>query len=104
MVLVVYTSDDTTGYNVGVSQPNATAGGFVDAAPGAKTNFPRGWRMRHVQGARSDGGPGAHKLPIANPGNALWTGTSTTFTIPYAAGSANFDAGGRIGERRTQKI
>ncbi len=99
-VIVVYNSDSGGPFNVGLSQPNATAGSFSAAAAGAPTNYPRGWKMRHVIGFA--GGTTRHTLPIASSANAIFQ-NGGSFTMSYLIGSLAFAVQGRIGERRTTK-
>ena len=102
-VLVVYISDDTNNYNVGLSQPNAEAGNFSAAPAGSQTNFPRGWRMRHVLGISTSGNTHT-KVPVRSNSDNLYAGLATTFTKIYLVGSLNFNVQGRIGEKRTTKL
>jgi|ERR1035437_137474 hypothetical protein len=103
MVLVVYNSDAGGPYNVAISVPNKTAGSFNNAAPGAQTNYPRGWKMRHVYGLSVGTVNESHKLPIASAANALYQ-SGGNFSIAYIPGSVNFTVQGKIGEKRTNKL
>lgn len=103
-VVVVYSSDDTNNYNVGLSQSNATPGGFTAAPAGAQINYPKPWRMRHIYGV--NGLPpdqDTHKLPCQNSDLALWK-TGTNFIVAYLQGSTSFIVQGRKGEQRRAKI
>ncbi len=102
--IYVYNSDSGSSYNVGLSQPNGSAGGFSLAGSGSQITYPKPWRMRHVMGyATAHGGLATHKLPINDPGNSLFL-TGTSFTISYFPGSQSFNVGGRLGEKRAFRV
>ena len=102
MTVANYTSDDTNVYPVGIEVGRASAGGFTAAAAGTPLTYPRGWKMRHVQG-KATSGTGSTSLPCAAPGNALFV-SGGTFTISYLNGSSDYQCEGRIGERRLNKV
>ena len=99
-----YKSDNGTTYNIGTTVGNANAQ-TTPATPVAATAnpaYPRGWVERKVHGAYLDTTANVvyrSAIPILDPTDGKWTGSSTTFT----KGGQVFVIEGRIGERRTSK-
>ena len=93
-----YTSDNTTDYQVAITNDDASAGGFGAAvAYGSLPVYPRGWKMRHGYGVSGTGI--RTKIPLNAPSNAIYVGTTTTFT----KNAVSFAVEGLIGEKRTAK-
>lgn len=105
MGIYLYVSDNGTTYTLGVSDPNASAGGFGAAPGGSVINYPKPWRTRHVWGFHEDNtnGSSRHKLPVATRTTGVFV-NGTQFTITYLLGAANFLIFGRIGEKRPNRI
>ncbi len=101
-VVVVYNSDNGSAYNMGVSSPNATAGGFNLASAGSPPNYPRGWKPRHIYGVSQDSNDSRHKLECASATGGIFQ-SGTTFTINYLIGSVNFAVQGKFAEKRIVK-
>jgi hypothetical protein len=95
-----YVSDDTTTYQVALTDDDAVAGGFGTAISyGSLPVFPRGWKMRLQYGVGTVGGnPVRTKTPVASPVATQWTAPST-----FSKKSVTFTAEGCIGEKRTAK-
>ena len=95
-----YISDDSNTYQIGTTAENGT--NVNDATPvpaGTNPSYPRGWKMRHVYGLSEAGN--RTKVPIFDPTNGLWLGTTTTFskngvsyTVEGKAGEDRFNKGG----------
>lgn len=92
-----YTSDDTNTYQIATTIANGNANSASGVAPGVNPSYPRGWVPRKVYGVSSAGA--RTKLPIFDPGNAIWVGGGTTFT----KNAVSYNVEGRIGEKRTNK-
>lgn len=91
-----YTSDNTTQYQVALTDDDAVAGGFGDAVPyGTFPVFPRGWKMRLQYGKF---GTIRTKTPVADPTSTQWTAPSA-----FTKKTVVFTAEGSIGEKRTAK-
>ncbi len=95
----LYTSDDGTVYEVATYSEN---GVNVNAATPITTHtdpaYPRGWVMRSIHGINV-AGPAKTVVPIFDPADTKWTGSTGTFTKDGIV----YTIQGRIGEKRTYK-
>ncbi len=96
-----YLSDDVVSYELATTTENGTTVNSGDPiAAGTLPAYPRGWVARHIYGVFNDSGVLRRtKVPILDPTNDLWVGTSNTFTKD----GIDYDVEGRIGEKRTYK-
>lgn len=92
-----YDSDDSNSYQIGTSIDNGNAQSATAVPAGTSPTYPRGWVPRHIYGVDASGN--RTKVPIMDPTNGLWTGSTNTFT----KNSVSFTVEGRIGEKRTTK-
>lgn len=97
-----YISDDSNTYTIATTDSNAGSQTSPPSPISPKTHpaYPRGWKVRHVQGTVVVSGIVYRtRLPIFDPSDPIWLGSSSTF----AKGGATFVSEGAIGERRTYK-
>lgn len=95
-----YTSDDGVTYRMRQDASNATAASNV--AAGALPDMPKRYRPRHILAAHPTSGR-ERRIPVGDPGNALWVGGTSTISLPdfnAAMAATAFVVKGRIGERR----
>jgi len=98
-----YNSDSGLVYVQELSEAHADAGGFpvTGTATGGVYPFPVKY-MRTVLCAETSDPEGGTKLqiPIADPSNPLWTGSTQTLTVTYPNVTLNMTVTGYRGERR----
>ena len=103
MVVVIYTSDDTNNYKMGMSSSKAVAAGFSIAAAGTPTDYPRGWVPRHIYGKSTDDAESSMRLECPTATSAIFQ-TATNFTIPWILGAKQFSVQGKFSEKRKVKV
>jgi hypothetical protein len=97
-----YDSDNAVTYEVRMNTAKGTAATNTSEAYGTSPAYPVGWKPRHIYGSglTSSGATSRTSLVICDPTNALWLGSSNTFTV---TGAGTYAVEGRIGEKRTAK-
>jgi hypothetical protein len=95
-----YVSDDGTTYRMTQDASNAAAAGNVAAT--VTVGLPKRFKPRHILAAHPTTGR-ERRIAIGDPANALWTGGTTTISLPdfnALMAPTAFVVRGRIGERR----
>lgn len=94
--------DDTNPYVLATTAGNAAAQTAPPPVINPKTyaRYPIGWKYRRVYGAVLDSGVVYRThIPLLDPTDPIWLGTTTTFV----KGTKTFISEGAIGEKRTYK-
>lgn len=90
-----YKSDDGNTYQLATTNGNgSTAQGGSPITPNSLPTYPRGWKPRVVYGEAANGT--RTKVPILDPSNGLWTGSTTSFSKD----GLSFGVAGKRGEDR----
>jgi hypothetical protein len=100
MTRVDYVSDNGSTYRLRMDASNATAAG--NAAATVAVDLPKRTQPRYVLAQHPTSGR-ERRIVIADPTSALWTGGTTTISLPdfnAAMAATNYNIRGRIGERR----
>jgi hypothetical protein len=100
MARYAYISDDGNTYKIHQDISNALSAG--NTPDSASPDVPKRMKPRHVLAAHPTTGR-ERRIVIGDPANGLWTGATTTISLPdFAALMAPtaYVVRGRIGERR----
>lgn len=91
-----YISDDGNTYQLATTSQNGSAQSASPVSVGTNPTYRRGWKPRIVYGVY---GSARTKLPVLDPSNGLWTGSTLTFTKDTIV----YSVAGKRGEERYNK-